>query len=43
MDLLQREGHYPVPPEASHILGVEFSGTIESLAEGVKEGFKAGD
>ncbi|EPQ29611.1 uncharacterized protein PFL1_02830 [Pseudozyma flocculosa PF-1] len=28
MDLLQREGHYPLPPGASPILGVEFSGTV---------------
>ncbi|KAN0066494.1 hypothetical protein ACQY0O_000588 [Thecaphora frezii] len=28
MDLLQREGNYPLPPGASSILGVEFSGTI---------------
>lgn len=31
MDLLQREGHYPVPPQAPRTLGVEFSGIIESL------------
>ncbi|KAK3301359.1 uncharacterized protein B0H64DRAFT_422056 [Chaetomium fimeti] len=31
MDLLQREGHYPVPPQAPATLGVEFSGTIASL------------
>ena len=31
MDLLQREGHYPVPPQAPKTLGVEFSGKIESL------------
>jgi len=43
MDLLQREGHYPVPPQAGPILGVEFSGTIESLGEGCKDGFKTGD
>lgn len=51
MDLLQREGHYPLPPQASKILGVEFSGTIESFGngqqecnEGCKEGvFKIGD
>ena len=43
MDLLQREGHYPVPPQAPKILGVEFSGHIESLGEGIKEGFKKGD
>ena len=43
MDLLQREGHYPVPPQAGPILGVEFSGTITSLGPGVKESFKIGD
>jgi len=43
MDLLQREGHYPVPPQAPPILGVEFSGTVESLGEGTKDGFKVGD
>ncbi|KAI0417198.1 zinc-binding dehydrogenase [Xylaria grammica] len=31
MDLLQREGLYPLPPQAPLTLGVEFSGTIESL------------
>ena len=31
MDLLQRMGFYPIPPGASQILGVEFSGTIESF------------
>lgn len=45
MDLLQREGKYPVPPGASKILGVEFSGTIAELGAegGGKEGFKEGD
>jgi NADPH:quinone reductase-like Zn-dependent oxidoreductase len=45
MDLLQREGMYPVPPGASKILGVEFSGTIDKLSEegGGKEGFREGD
>lgn len=43
MDLLQREGHYPLPPQAPKTLGVEFSGTIESLGPEVKEGFKIGD
>lgn len=44
MDLLQREGHYPLPPQAGPIMGVEFSGTIESF--GSKEhclSFKEGD
>lgn len=43
MDLLQREGHYPVPPQAPKTLGVEFSGTIESLGNGAEESFKVGD
>lgn len=45
MDLLQREGMYPVPPQAPKTLGVEFSGTIESLGSegGGKEGFAVGD
>lgn len=43
MDLLQREGHYPVPQHAPKTLGVEFSGTIESLAEDAQPGFNVGD
>ncbi|RDW58025.1 putative NADPH quinone oxidoreductase [Coleophoma cylindrospora] len=43
MDLLQREGYYPVPPQAPKTLGVEFSGIIENLGEGCKDGFKEGD
>ena len=45
MDLLQREGQYPVPEGASKILGVEFSGTIEELGAdgGGREGFNKGD
>lgn len=45
MDLLQREGNYPVPPGASKILGVEFSGTIAKLPESseVEHGWKVGD
>ncbi|KAL3469901.1 hypothetical protein BJX99DRAFT_240397 [Aspergillus californicus] len=44
MDLLQREGQYPVPPQAPPTLGVEFSGTITALAEtGCTEDFKIGD
>ncbi|KAH6649774.1 hypothetical protein F5144DRAFT_597301 [Chaetomium tenue] len=31
MDLIQREGHYPLLPQAPSTLGVEFSGTIASL------------
>ncbi|EMC95790.1 hypothetical protein BAUCODRAFT_503920 [Baudoinia panamericana UAMH 10762] len=43
MDLLQREGMYPVPPQAPSTLGVEFSGTIEELAGESEKGFKRGD
>ncbi|KAL8688940.1 MAG: hypothetical protein Q9218_005265 [Villophora microphyllina] len=48
MDLLQREGRYPVPPQAPTTLGVEFSGVIESFgsddARGTgEEAFKVGD
>ncbi|EJF60976.1 quinone oxidoreductase [Dichomitus squalens LYAD-421 SS1] len=42
MDILQREGHYPLPPGASSILGVEFSGHVEQVGEGVTEWY-AGD
>lgn len=45
MDLLQREGKYPLPPQAGPILGVEFSGIIEEIGKDVKskEDFKVGD
>lgn len=43
MDLHQREGGYPLPPQAGPIMGVEFSGTIESLASGAERGFSIGD
>lgn len=43
MDLLQREGKYPLPPLASKtIMGVEFSGIVSKLGEGA-ETFKQGD
>ena len=29
MDLMQRQGGYPLPPGASPILGVEFAGVID--------------
>jgi putative PIG3 family NAD(P)H quinone oxidoreductase len=40
-DLLQRQGHYPPPPGASDILGLECSGTVASLGAGV-EGLEVG-
>lgn len=42
MDILQREGHYPLPPGAPTILGVEFSGHVVALGQGVA-GWKEGD
>jgi putative PIG3 family NAD(P)H quinone oxidoreductase len=41
-DLLQRAGNYPPPPGASEILGLECSGTIAALGEGVT-GWELGD
>ena len=41
-DLLQARGLYPPPPGASPILGMEVSGVIADLGEGV-EGWKTGD
>ena len=42
MDLLQREGRYPVPPGAPSTMGVEFSGVVEEIAE-AQGNFKIGD
>lgn len=41
-DLLQRQGHYPPPPGASEILGLECSGTVAALGPGVT-GWQVGD
>jgi putative PIG3 family NAD(P)H quinone oxidoreductase len=41
-DLLQRRGHYPPPPGASEILGMECSGTVAALGDGVTE-WQVGD
>lgn len=41
-DILQRKGHYPPPSGASELLGLEVSGHIEALGEGV-EGWQVGD
>jgi len=37
MDILQRKGGYPLPPGASTVLGVEFSGHISEIGPGVTE------
>jgi putative PIG3 family NAD(P)H quinone oxidoreductase len=41
-DLLQRQGHYPPPPGASPYLGMECSGTVAQLGEGVT-GWQVGE
>jgi putative PIG3 family NAD(P)H quinone oxidoreductase len=41
-DLLQRQGNYPPPPGASPYLGMECSGTVAALGEGVA-GWTVGD
>lgn len=41
-DLLQRAGHYPPPPGVTDRLGLEVSGTIAALGEGV-DGWAVGD
>jgi NADPH:quinone reductase len=41
-DAMQRQGHYPPPPGAPDIPGLEVAGTVESTGMGVQD-FKAGD
>jgi NADPH2:quinone reductase len=36
-DLLQGKGHYPPPPGAPETLGMEISGTVAALGQGVSE------
>ncbi len=36
-DLLQRQGFYPPPPGASDVIGLECSGTVAALGEGVEQ------
>lgn len=42
MDIMQREGKYPVPPHAPKTLGVEFSGPIVAVGNNVTA-WKVGD
>ena len=48
-DLLQRQGHYPPPPGASPLIGLEVSGHVVAVGAGVADGpaghvpAKAGD
>lgn len=41
-DVMQREGHYPPPPGASAILGLEVAGEIDAIGAGVT-GFVPGE
>ena len=41
-DLLQRQGFYPPPPGASDVIGMECSGTVAAVGEGVT-GWSVGD
>ena len=41
-DLLQRQGHYPPPPGASRLIGLEVAGHVAAVGEGV-EGWGVGD
>ncbi|KXT12181.1 hypothetical protein AC579_3102 [Pseudocercospora musae] len=45
MDTLQREGKYPVPPQAPSTMGVEFSGVVEEVSESpdAEQSFHVGD
>ncbi len=42
-DLLQRKGHYPPPPGASPLLGLEVSGEIAGLCPGAVDSWQVGD
>jgi len=42
MDIIQREGKYPVPKDASSILGVDMAGVVEDVGSEVSR-FKKGD
>ena len=41
-DLMQRQGHYPPPPGASSVIGLEVSGHVAALGSGVS-GWSVGD
>src|SRR3954454_4809236 len=41
-DLMQRQGFYPPPPGASDVLGMECSGTVAAVGDGV-QGWAVGD
>ena len=41
-DIMQRRGHYPPPPGASDVLGLEVSGTVAAVGEAAT-GWRVGD
>ncbi len=41
-DLLQRQGHYPPPPDTSEIIGLEVSGHVAEVGDGV-QGWAVGE
>jgi putative PIG3 family NAD(P)H quinone oxidoreductase len=41
-DCIQRAGHYPPPPDASPILGLEVAGTVAAIGRGVTQ-WRVGD
>ncbi|ORY84356.1 hypothetical protein BCR37DRAFT_378376 [Protomyces lactucae-debilis] len=43
MDITQREGKYPLPPQAGPIMGVEFAGVVEDMGDGCSDSFSVGD
>jgi len=43
MDVMQRQGLYPLPPGVSTIIGVEFSGIVKEAGELASGSWKAGD
>jgi putative PIG3 family NAD(P)H quinone oxidoreductase len=42
MDVLQRQGIYPLPPDATDVLGVELAGVVEDVGSGTSR-FRRGD
>lgn len=43
MDIIQRDGNYPIPAGASKILGVEFGGIVEELGDPPADGDQSGE